>query len=292
MDAGVITRRAIWFLAGLAILAVVADGLGGFRWLEFVAVAGTAAGTLSLAFYTYELARATRTAQEQTEALVRVGYEQVAAAQRQLEISKAEVAAAEQTATEAARARIDATAPLLGLLVELQPVTIPGVADVGTPGAAVIDGRWTTSELADLRIHAAIEFELVNYGASPALVFVPSLIPDPDLLVKRSGGSRQLIIPPGDSYLDVQHFHLSRLQAVEGVTCEIVATCNSLDHGATFDTLRWRGTLQPLRLENGVATYNDQIPLNASLPQFVREYPRLDRPEEMRAIAEKIRLGK
>jgi hypothetical protein len=64
-----------------------------------------------------------------------------------------------------------------------------------------------------------------------------------------------------------------------------------MNHGATFDTLRWRGTLQPLRLQNGVAMFNDQILLNAAPPQFVREYPRLDRPEEMRALAEKIRLG-
>jgi hypothetical protein len=197
MEPVITVRKAIGFLVGLVVLGVIAGLLGGFRWLEFVAVAGTAAGTLGLAFSTYDLARATRTAETQTEELVRVGHQQ-------LGLSRDEVAAAQKTATDAARARIDATAPLLGLLVELEPITIPGVGDAGTPGATVTDGRWTMDELSDLRIHAPIEFEFVNYGRSPALVSIPSLIPDLQSLLKETAGSRQLIIPPGGRYRDVQ----------------------------------------------------------------------------------------
>jgi hypothetical protein len=100
------------------------------------------------------------------------------------------------------------------------------------------------------------------------------------------------VIEPGSSYDDVQLYRLTGVQAAEGVACEIVVTCNGPIHGATFDTLRWRGALQPLRLEGGTARRNEQISLNAGPAQFVREYPALDRPSEMHELAEQVRLGK
>jgi hypothetical protein len=187
MQPVVTMRNAFGFLIGLVVLGAVAGLLGGFRWLEFVAVGGTAAGTLGLAFYTYDLARVTRAGQEQTQELVRVGQDQVAAAKEQLEVSRAEVAAAEQTALEAARARIDADAPLLALLVHPDLMTLPGVVDDGEP-RAMIGGRWAESELADLRVLAPVQFRLVNYGRSPALVSIPSLIPDLESLLAETGG--------------------------------------------------------------------------------------------------------
>ena len=233
-ESAVTSRQAMLFVAVLVVLGVVAGALGGFRWAEFVAVTGTAAGTLGLAFYTYDLARATRRAEAQSEALVRVGQDQARASQRQLKISAAEAAAAERTGTKAARARIDAAAPLLGLTVTLGPVLLPGmVGPVFGDLRLLGDEIWPRSDLADVRVMAPVQFRLVNYGRSPALVSFPRLLPDPKSLLVRTGGSRSLVLAPGESYGDVQEYHLNGLQAVGGVKCEIVVTCNSINHGAT-----------------------------------------------------------
>jgi len=248
------------------------------------ATAATAIGTLSLAAVTLVLALKTR-------ALAQSGQEQAVAARRQIEIGQAELAAAESTATEATRARIDAAAPMLGLTVALEGLSFAWGRD-RRADVPLEDQRWPSAELeGDLFVEAPMSFVLTNWGCTPALVAIPSLIPDPEELLDRTGGSRQFILSPGAHYRDVQRYRLHWREALQGVACEIIATCNGSVSGATFDTLRWRGSLQPLRVDNGMVGRNDQIPLNASPAQMVREYPSLEPQEEMRELAERIRLG-
>ena len=263
-------RLAPIYLGTLGVVGVLAYAFGGFRWLDFVALAGTAVGTLGLAFYTYGLAHAS---------------------QRQVEISEAHLDAAEATTIEAARARIDAMSPLLGLTVSLEGVMIGGTLN-GAPRGLSDREDWSEDELDEVRMSATLKIALVNYGHSPAHVFFPSMDPDPSELLARSFGSRYLMIPPGDRYADALVIRLTGREAADGRACEFVVTCDAAIHGSVFDTLRWLGTLQPLRVEDGHAKRNKQIPLNAGGASIVREYPILDRPAEMRALAERIRLGK
>jgi hypothetical protein len=155
MRNGVTGKQAAGFIAFLVAAAAVAGGVGGFRWLEFVAIAGTAFGTLGLAFYTHDLARAT---------------------QRQIDVGNKEVTAAEKAATEAARARIDALAPLVALTVRLDSFIAPKRPEFGTPWLTD-DAQLDESELDGFYLEVTLAFELTNYGRSPAYVSFPSLRP-------------------------------------------------------------------------------------------------------------------
>ncbi len=89
----------------LVVSSVVAAIFGGLAWMLYVAAAGTAAGTLGLAYSTWSLASETQDA----------GL----AARADLEVAQESVVAATRTADEAERARVDAIAPLVDLSVGL-----------------------------------------------------------------------------------------------------------------------------------------------------------------------------
>jgi hypothetical protein len=179
----------------------------------------------------------------------------------------------------------------MDLVVDMAGIRVwRGTGDHSQP--VTVDQAWNDPSLTDVRIEVVVPFTLFNYGRSPAHIFFPSMNPDPDNMLVNTGGSRYYVIPPGGRYTDLQRYRLTGQQAVDGVPCQIVVTCDGVVHGATFDTLRWLGTLQPLRSENGRVRLNDQIPINAGPAQFVREYPALDRPEEMHELAERVRLGR
>jgi hypothetical protein len=152
--------------------------------------------------------------------------------------------------------------------------------------------RWAEKELRDVALTTTLAIRLTNYGVSPALVAFPSLPHELERLVARSGGSRQVVVAPGERYEDSIPMRISGCGLIEPTWCEVVFTYSSFLHGAMFDTVRWGGWLQPLELIDGLARRNEQIPLNAGPAQIVREYPALERPEEMRRLREQIRLGR
>ena len=168
------------YLLVLFVVGALALIVGGRPWLELVAVVGTALGALGLAYYTYDLARATQTAEAQTSALVMVGQQQADAAAEQLRLAGEQLEVSKHLAIESARARIDAGAPLVELVVHLATATLNQVVD-GTP-ATLGNQQWTESELKDVVLEAQLSFALANRGSSPACLFFPSLNPDPERL--------------------------------------------------------------------------------------------------------------
>jgi hypothetical protein len=279
-------RNSSLFLALLFVVGGIAYGFGGFEWLDFVAVAGTAVGTLGLAFYTYDLASATRTAEAQTEELVKAGHAQASAAREQITISERQLSIAQVTATEVARARIDAAAPLVAMAVYDTGFWVSSVKELG-------EEEWTESELRNAEIETGIGFTLTNHGASPALVAFPSwALGEPEKLLVRSRGSRQIVLEPGETYVDRVRLRIRGMKLVAPMWCEVVYTYSSFLQGAVFDTVRWNGWLQLMQLVGGTARRNQQIPLNAGPAQIVREYPALERPEEMQELRERIRTGR
>lgn len=287
-------QRAAAFLTAFAAVALLAYLLGGFDWLDFDAVAGTAVGTLGLAFFTYALASSTREAGEHSRSLAEASQKQLGLAGQSLSAAQQQVEAGRQAATEAARARIDATAPVVGLKV-WQSETL--VLDAGWQ-SEWIEGEpttlgeqvWFEAQLADVRFQTALNLELQNYGRMPAQISFPSLDPDPEGVVVQTGGSRHLVLPPGEVYVDRMVLRLRGEDAVRDRACHIVVTYNGPITGGMFDTLRWRGTLRLLRLEGGQA-WKHHIPLDAGPAQVVREYPALERPEEIQAAIERFRSG-
>jgi hypothetical protein len=82
-------------------------------------------GTLLLAIATFLLAFLTWRLLKAAKDDRRIALQALVASERQADISDQALSAADRTATEAARARIDEAAPLLGLIVTLGPLVLP-----------------------------------------------------------------------------------------------------------------------------------------------------------------------
>ena len=273
----------------VVVLGIAGLSVNGAGFIDIDSIDATALGTLLLAVGTFWLAFLTRRLLGAAQTDRRTALGALKASERQASIAEEALATAERSAAEAVRTRFDETAPLLGLIVT--PEAVSYFRGTGENREQLQDQHWEQFNLDDIRIEALVPFTITKWGRSPAHVFFPSMNPDPESVIRKTGGSRNYVIPPAATYEDIQTYRLTGRQALEGVQCEIKVTCNSELFGATFDTLRSRGTLQPLRLDGGHLRRNDQIPLNAGAAQFVREYPLLERPEEMKKLAEQIRLG-
>jgi hypothetical protein len=147
-------------------------------------------GTLLLALGTFWLAFLTRHLLKSAREDRQTALDALKASNRQADAALAAVQVSERQAEIAERSRLDATAPLLGLDVELVGVDLADGRDRFGQVEPLTDHSWPEGRLLQVKLEARVALRLWNWGTSPAHVFFPSLNPDPENLLRKSGGSR------------------------------------------------------------------------------------------------------
>jgi hypothetical protein len=242
-----------------------------------VATAGTAIGTVGLALYTYELAKSTQKAVDD-------GDKQLAELQRQVK-STAELATASKAQVEQAfKSRIDIYSPLVGIHTELQ-----GIQYLVEPGGFELVPGSPVEEEPLYPIEVVVGFTFQNYGKSPALLTFSGLAATMDFI--STAQSKRIVLQPEQTYEDILRFTAPFNDFVLGHPIDILVTCNGLLHGEMSDEVYWRGLIRPFKnLGNGgreVAEIEDMIDSAGS--QIVREYPNLERPDDMEAARARLK---
>lgn len=140
---------------------VVAAAAGGVDWLIGVGGAGTAVGTLGLAYFTFAVA-------ERTTQLVGSSQRLEAAATGELSAARAQAEAAAATAREAQRARIDALAPILDFNVRFREARarVRGIAPSGH--IVLVPGERQERNPNILSFDATLAVSLKNLGRTSA----------------------------------------------------------------------------------------------------------------------------
>lgn len=146
-------------LVGMAAAAIV----GGVNWLIGLGGAGTALGTLGLAYFTFAVA-------ERTTELVDSSQRLEAAAVDQLTAGRAQANAAEAAALEAEKSRIDALAPVLDFRVDVREVhAYPGGASAGI---TLLRSRVEQLDVKTLSLVVDLTLTLKNFGRTPAFATI------------------------------------------------------------------------------------------------------------------------
>lgn len=289
-------RRWVWavlvfavvvMLALLCLVGFAADTGNHGEGVIIGATIGTALGTLALAGTTYALARATReTVREAGAELAelkeqgklvaeqaRIAGEQAAATARLADASKAGAEAAEKS-------RVDAIAPMVECVVSLAGVEVTNRERQNQPFGA--DVTWYVPQLDDLRFAVRVKFVLTNVGRGPARV----TFGDTSTFLERvrAEGLYAVTLAPGGTFIDIYVVNFTGAKAVEGEYVKMPFTYEGIMHGDMFDRIQWNGWVTPLIEQSpGVAKQSDRI-VNASGAQVIREYPNLERPEEMKKV--------
>jgi hypothetical protein len=171
-------RAAAATLAGLWLLGIVALIVGNIDWATLVAVAGTATGTLGLAFFTWQLAARTLDAVQASQRLEVVAQAQLAASERGLEAAWEEARASRDAVAQAERARLDALAPVIDLQVAaaaagFRPTGYTPSSRVLLRSAGVDDELAVIVEAHDYetaQFTLDVRVQLTNFGKTPAFV--------------------------------------------------------------------------------------------------------------------------
>lgn len=270
-------------VALLMVVGLVAYLVGGRAWLEVTAVGGTAVGTLALALYTQDLAARTADVVSESRDLERIAQEQLGAAQRQADEARRGVEAAHRSASEAAQARIDASAPLLALHVELRRVrweregTIPrNTGIVGSHSAGESDAPliWGVDDVTNYSFRVELKLIFTNYGKTPATLELPAVFPDFLSLTDQASPPRRRSVPPTQTHEEVLPVIVGGNEVENPKAVELAITYFGPLYEAV-DTLSWRGTLQPVLLQDGKYRPNYRPVLVDSPATVNRRYPSL-----------------
>ncbi len=296
-------NRALLGLAAFSLSSVLAYFTGGLDWLNVVAVLGTALGTLGLAAYTYQLARSTATSVHESEQALVLGHEQLKHIQSQVELSREQVAisnrqaeagaqqvaAAHASTLEAAKARIDALAPMIQMTVEAERVLELDPEQNGDHTLQVdvgIDKWYHESDLRNRSFTVPLRVELRNVGHSPAELTVTQPFEFDNSWEQSPIG--RYVLQPGQMLGAVAVERFIGEDASNSRLVEIVVTYDSLMHGEVFDRVQWYGHVSALQVADGKARRAKWV-LNAwRAGQVIRSYPNLDRPEEMAQTRERL----
>lgn len=253
--------------------------------------AGTALGTLALAFYTFRLAQSTKNSVEgsqdeltEVRAQRALLVEQAEASRQQAQATADLVAASKANTDQAYRARIDAYAPLVNMTVSAMSVQYMQ----GQSGSELVRGIELNSVAGDSRpISVTLRFDFTNHGHSPALLFFGGEAALLDRIVQN--GSNRVVLAPGGSYADTLAITGSIADFTRPKLQRIKVTYNGLLHGEVFDTITWYGEIRPFRVSGETAVVSS-LPntLNGSEAQVVRTYPNLERPDEMAQVRARL----
>ena len=137
-----------------------------------------------------------------------------------------------------------------------------------------------------------VPFTLIDWGRSPAQVFFPSLNPDPEGLLARQ-----------DRWLAQRRDLVqSELRGLPALSDDGAPGCRGSDV-RDYRDVQWATLWRDLRHASlawmadaaanrgWVSPREQRHTAERSPAQFVREYPMLERPEEMQAQADRLRLG-
>ena len=285
---------AIAAVALIIILTWVAKATGTLDAFMAFGTVGTAVGTLGLAAYTYRLAGATIRSVEGADRMASLAERQLDELQEQraVIVIQAEKAGEQAEATrdlaevsgvtakEAARARIDAIAPLVDMQVRLGTAWVSGPGDAGARRGITEADSWYEAQLKDHAFGIVLRFRFKNVGASPAQVAFGDT--STELVGVAAGEARGLTLGHGQEYEDVLRVHFAGDDARQPRLLRIPVTYNGLLHGEMFDHIQWNGWVTPLREVDGRYVLNEwESIVNSAGAQVVRSYPNLDQPEMM-----------
>lgn len=149
-------------LAGM----IIAGLIGGVEWLAAVGAAGTAVGTLGLAYFTFTVAEGETELVDSSQRL-----EQSAA--DELQEGRKQTTAAASMAREAEKSRIDALAPIVDFEVVWDGIYQQprGITPAPDPISVSLD-HVQNADVKRLRFIAKLELKLTNFGRTPAFVRV------------------------------------------------------------------------------------------------------------------------
>lgn len=276
-------------LAVVSWVAYAADALDGFI---LFATLGTAIGTLGLARYTYQLARATVRSVEDAERMAGVAEDQLVELKKQRDIiaTQAERAgeqaeatrrladAASVSATEAAKVRIDATAPLVHLRVAYQFTQVIDAERAIVQRVRDTD-QWYEAQLRGLVFEVLLNFHFRNVGSSPALLAFSSAA---QLENVSQGRLSNLALDPDETYEGVLIVRFAGEDAKSARLIDVPVTYEGLLHGEMFDHVQWNGWVKPLSFADGIAMPQGvRGVLGSAGARVVRSYPNLEHPEMM-----------
>lgn len=255
------------------------------------ATVGTAVGTLGLAAYTYQLARATIRSVEGADRMASLAERQLHELQEQGGIiaTQAEKAGEQAQATrdlaevsgvtakEAARARIDAIAPLVDMQVRLGTTWVAEIGDAGVRRGITEADFWYEAQLKDHVFGVVLKFWFKNVGASPAQVSFGDT--STQLVKVAAGETRGLTLGHDQEHDDTFRVQFVGDEAKQGRLLRIPVTYNGLLHGEMFDHIQWNGWVTPLREVDGRFVPNERQSIVSSAgAQVVRSYANLDHP--------------
>jgi hypothetical protein len=233
--------RVIGVIALYSATAAVVAVTAGIDWAALVGAIGTAIGTLGLAYYSFR-------AMQSSRQLERTALRTLRATRRQ-----ARAAAAE--ARQAERARIDALAPIIDVVVSARDEWFRAINEPGNithPLRTKAGDRWSYADVPWSVVTSGytgvhLDFLLTNYGKTPAFVQFASGVFTPGELIR--------VPPSGSIRASRDHGHLwnssQQDPANEPRTVTIVATIHGPLTGSTIDTLTWTGAITMLSPAKG-----------------------------------------
>jgi len=287
---------AIVAIIGLAWLTDRSSG-----WLMRGATFGTALGTIGLAVYTYVLANATQSSVAHSEQVLAVAREQAGALSQQVDVLQEELtevrsqadasqrsaAAAQAMALEVAKARIDATAPLVDLRVTIRELRQKRDSNGRCDRPVQRETIGLVARAEDLMFEATLDFKVVNLGQGQAFIHFGRSV---GTLRLANGREDPILMLPAGAEHDIEwRIEITGPQALEQFPVELTLSYYGIRHGEIADTTRWSSNLLLIRDDRGEFTPAEVGPLLGGGPaQVSREYPNLERAEEMAAARANI----
>ncbi|MCU1669463.1 MAG: hypothetical protein JWP40_2390 [Blastococcus sp.] len=269
-------------------------------WFVAFATVGTAIGTLALALYTYRLAQSTRESVKGADRLIALANSQLEEVQSQRKLVAEQAAksgiqaeetrrvadASEASAMEAARARIDAIAPLIHMTIRLAEMHLQNVV-TRERRPLQADDKWYEPQLRELLVQVELDFVLHNVGRSPAQIQFNYTLEG--LVAAAQNGLHSMSLDPGETYEDRLVVRLTPDELKGGKLLGLQLTYDGMIHGEVFDHIQLNGWVTPLKAADGVWSRNDaQWMINAGAATIIRSYPNLERPEEMAEVRKRL----
>ena len=279
---GVVAVGALIVLAALCLFGFLWDDNHG-EGVIIGATIGTALGTLALAGTTYLLARETRRAVAESGAeLVEIQAQRVLL-ERQADSATAQAASSAAAALAAEKARVDAISPLLYCEVSLGTVS---VFETDQP-TVFPNAEWKrpASYLPNIRFDVELVYRLENVGSAPARLSFGGT--SWHLEQRQKKNLNGIDLKPGDTYADTYMVRLSGQEAVDGKLIRMPFTYEGTMHGEMFDRVQSKGWVTGAKLDGMDAVLHDLI-LNAGGALVIRDYPNIERPDEMRTQRESL----
>jgi hypothetical protein len=145
---------------------------------------------------------------------------------------------------------------------------------------------WYSAELEDLRFTVTLKFVLTNVGRAPArLTFGDT---STFLTKVAAKGTPAVELDPGAAYIDQYDVDFTSAETTHGKYVRMPFTYDGIMHGEMSDRIQWNGWVTPLAVvSEGIAKQNARI-VNASGAQVIRDYPNLERPDEMAEARKKL----